>query len=230
MSRQKWGEVKISFEYLNIALGYGAMVVMAVSLAFWSKSPNLKIASLVVLTDWLLSTYLNSKYGNASVNYIAPMNVLFFGLVYTLFNLKHFRGGSYYGPLLFLYFCYLVIGVWYLGAKQFFPDTLSATEYYFLEASNVVFVCIILMISTFSILKGIGNRAEGGLMVVFDDWSSRISNFSREYKEMTRDDDHEESDVFGPIAFCFKKHILKKEDVQDSDEASASQETSDKVE
>lgn len=186
------------------------MVILAVALAYWSKSRNLLIASLVVLTDWFLSNFFTLRFGDGGVNYIAPMNFLIFAFFTYLYSRKDYKGRAFYRPLIFFYAFYLLINLWHLGGRIFFPETLIATSWYVYRASNIVFVLIMLTLYSYSIIKGIGNRSEGGLMAVFEDYVLRIKAFNKEYNQLVRGVEGETMDATRAFFYSFSKHILKK--------------------
>jgi hypothetical protein len=154
------------------------MMAVVVATAFWSRSNNLRIAALIILIDWLLSNFLTTNFGSSAVIYIAPMTAVFFCILLYLYNDKKFKGRSYYRPILFFYFLYLVIHFWHMGGRLFYPETLSANYYFVLYFSNVVFILLSLTLVGLSLLKGIGNRTEGGLMAVYEKWRSKIKRIS----------------------------------------------------
>ena len=109
------------------------------------------------------------------MQFIAPMNVVFFGVFIWLFKAKAFRGNSFYRPLLFFYFVYVAISLYHLSMRGFFPQTLAANYYFVLAASNIIFILIIITLYVLSIAKGIDNRSKEGLLGVYERWLARLT-------------------------------------------------------
>ena len=128
----------------------------------------MRLAAAVIAVDWLLSNLLFQQMGAASVNIIAPMNIIVLGLFATFWRMKSLNGAFIHKIFFFYYGLYLLVNGWHLLGRFFFPETLSATYYFSLAASNVVFILIVITLWLFSSLKFVDRYAEGGLMGVFE--------------------------------------------------------------
>lgn len=128
----------------------------------------MRLAAAVIAADWLLSNLFFRLMGTASVNVIAPMNILVLGLFLTFWRMKSLNGAFIHKTFFFYYCLYLLVNFWHLAGRVFFPETLSATYYFSLAASNLVFILIVVTLWLFSSLKFVDNYAEGGLMGVFE--------------------------------------------------------------
>ena len=127
----------------------------------------MRLAASVVGADWIASNLLFHYMGTASVNVIAPMNILVLGLFLTFWRMKSLNG-AFIHKIFFFYYClYLLVNFWHLTGRMFFPETLSATYYFSLAASNLIFILIVSTLWLFSSLKFVDRYAEGGLMGVF---------------------------------------------------------------
>lgn len=128
----------------------------------------MRLAATVVAADWLASNLLFQLMGQASVNVIAPMNIVVLGVFLTFWRMKSLNG-AFIHKIFFSYYClYLLVNFWHLLGRAFFPETLSASYYFSLAASNLVFILIVMTLWLFSSLKFVDRYAEGGLMGVFE--------------------------------------------------------------
>ncbi len=128
----------------------------------------MRLAAMVLGADWIVSNLLVHFMGSAAVNVIAPMNILVLGLFLTFWRAKSLNGAFIHKTFFFYYCLYLLVNFWHLLGRYFFSDTLAATHYFALAASNLVFILIVATLWLFSSLKFVDNYAEGGLMGVFE--------------------------------------------------------------
>ncbi len=113
----------------------------------------------------------NSFYyfmSGAAVNLIAPMNIIVLGLFLTFWKTKSLNGAFIHRTFFIYYGLYFLINSWHLLGRLFFPDTLTATYYFSIIASNVVFILIVITMWGLAILKFLDNNSDGGLKGVFD--------------------------------------------------------------
>ena len=128
----------------------------------------MRLAAAVVGADWIVSNLLFQLMGGAAVNVIAPMNILVLGLFLTFWRMKSLNG-AFIHKTFFSYYClYLVVNLWHLAGRFFFPEAFAASYYFSLAASNLIFILIVVTLWFFSSLKFVDNYAEGGLMGVFE--------------------------------------------------------------
>ncbi|WP_425410691.1 hypothetical protein [Hyphococcus sp.] len=136
-------------------------------LVFLSGSKNLKLAAMIIAADWVVSNALYYFLSDSAVNVIAPMNIVVLGLFYTLWRSERLNG-AFIHKIFFGYYClYLVVNLWHLLGRFFFPETLTASYYFSLAASNGVFILIVATLWLFGVLKFLDNNAKGGLMGVY---------------------------------------------------------------
>ncbi len=133
-----------------------------------SGSKNLKLAAAVIAADWALSNTFYYFFSAAAVNLIAPTNFIVLGLFFTFWRSKRLNGAFIHKIFFSYYSLYLIINMWHLLGRFFFPETLTANYYFSLAASNIVFILIVLTMWLFAILKFLDNHSEGGLMGVFE--------------------------------------------------------------
>jgi len=105
---------------------------------------------------------------NASVNLIAPVAILGMVLFWQFWHTKSLNGAFIHRTFFIYYFLYFVINSWHLLGRFFFRDTLAATYYFSLAASNIVFSLIVATMWGLGILKILDKYSDGGLMGVFD--------------------------------------------------------------
>ena len=105
---------------------------------------------------------------DAAVKLIAPMNIIVLGLFLTFWQSKSLNGAFIHRTFFIYYVLYLVINMWHLSGRFFFPETFTASNYFSLAASNVIFWFILATMGGLAILKFLDNYSAGGLMGVFE--------------------------------------------------------------
>lgn len=139
-----------------------------VVLCFASGSRNLRLAAGVIAIDWAASNFLFRFLAGESVNYIAPMNILVLGAFYAFWRSPTLNG-AFIHRVFFLYYClYLLLSLWHLFGRFFFPETLLATFYFAQVTANLVFIAVVSTLWLFGALKILDSRATGGLMGVYE--------------------------------------------------------------
>lgn len=137
-------------------------------LSYLSGSRNLRIASLVIVVHWTLANIFFNFFGNATVNFIAPVAIAILCTLFILARIKILNGAFIYRTFFLYYFMYFLINSWHLLGRIFFPETLVATYWFSLAASNGVFILIVATLWLFAILKFLDNNAKGGLLGVYE--------------------------------------------------------------
>lgn len=145
-------------------------------LSFLSGSRNLRITSLVIIAHWVHANTFFHFFGNAAVNFIAPVAIAIMCVFFILSRMQSLNGAFIYRIFLFYYFLYFLINSWHLFGRMVFPDAFMSTYWFSLAASNGVFVLIVLTLWGLAILKFLDNHAEGGLMGVYE---RNIDNWRR---------------------------------------------------
>ncbi len=121
----------------------------------------------MVGADWVLSNLFYYWLSDAAVNLIAPMNIVVLGLFLTFWRSPTLNG-RFIHKIFFAFYClYLIVNLWHLLGRYLFPETLVASYYFSLAASNGVFMALVATLWLFSILKFLDNHAEGGLAGVY---------------------------------------------------------------
>lgn len=123
---------------------------------------------MVIAADWTLSNIFYYLWSNAAVNVIAPMTILVLALFFKFWRTKSLNGAFIHKTFFFYYCLYMLINIWHLLGRFFFPETLSANFVFSLIASNIVFVLIVITLWFLAVLKFLDNNADGGLPGVFE--------------------------------------------------------------
>ncbi|MEO1252064.1 MAG: hypothetical protein AAFW81_06955 [Pseudomonadota bacterium] len=130
----------------------------------------------MIVVHWALANTFFYFFGNATVNYIAPVAIAILCTLFILSRMKSLNGAFIYRTFFIYYFMYFLINSWHLAGRVFFPETFVATYWFSLAASNGVFILIVSTLWLLAILKFLDNNAEGGLMGVYE---RNIDNWRR---------------------------------------------------
>ena len=122
----------------------------------------------MIVAHWTIANTLFYFFGNAVVNFIAPVAVAIMCALFILWRMRTLKGALIYRPFLLYYFMYFLINTWHLLGRVFFPEAFVATYWFSLAASNGVFILTVSTLWGLAILKFLDNHAEGGLMGVYE--------------------------------------------------------------
>ncbi|MBT8473651.1 MAG: hypothetical protein HKN14_06650 [Marinicaulis sp.] len=126
------------------------------------------MAAILIAASWVIANILFYFFGNAAVNFIAPVQAVILAIFFFLARSKSLNGAFIHRVFFIFYSLYFAINSWHLTGRIFFPQTLVANYWFSLAASNGVFVLMVVTLWFLAILKFFDNYADGGLMGVYE--------------------------------------------------------------